>query len=455
VRLAYLSPLPPLGSGIADYSAELLPHLAREVDLTLYGEEGGAPLPGFPAPRSWRELAATGVGDGGSLDAALYQLGNNGDFHLGAWRTLFRRPGIVVLHEIVLHHMIRELTLSAGDPAGYLEEIRYCCGKSGAALARRSLDTGVALDVWGYPLFERVVDASLGVLVHNDFSRKRILASRPLALVHTVPFPWQPEPLPDPALRSDRRARLGLPAGALVVAAFGFMTRAKRLDAALRAFARLAREVPAAVFLVAGEVSKEYDLDLLIPSDLRGRVVLAGRLPMAAFVEAMSEADIALALRYPTGGETSAVLMRLLGLGRAVVVSDTGAFSELPDDLCAKVPPDESEEEVLLAYLRALAADPTLRRRMGENARRHVETRHRVEDTARAYAEAVRGILARAQPPEPAVPPLAPSPPDDVLTDLVAAVTADLVDLGAGEEDDEILRGLAASLAELDLDRAG
>jgi glycosyltransferase involved in cell wall biosynthesis len=455
LRVAYVSPLPPLGSGVADYSAELLPHLARHLDLQVFAEPGSDFTPPPSAPslpvHPVQHLLHTG-----GFDAVLYQLGNNADFHLGAYRALFERPGIVVLHEFVLHHMIRELTLAAGDPAAYLEEVRYGAGRSGAALARRSLDTGVALDVWSYPLFERVVDASLGVLVHNELSRRRILASRPLALVRTVPFPWLPEPLPgpDPVLRSIRRGRLGLPDDAFVVATFGFMTRAKRLDAALRAFARFAADEPRAHFLLAGDVSKDYDLDALVPAGLRPRVHIAGRLPMDRFRESMAEADVALVLRYPPGGETSAVLMRLLGLGRPTVVTDAGSFQELPDDVCAKVPPDETEEETLLAYLRALAADPDLRRRMGDNARWHVEEHHQVEAAARAYAEAVREIAAAARPPVPAVPPLAPYPPDDVLSDLIAAVTADVVDLGAGEEDEEILRAVAATLADLDLDRA-
>jgi len=35
-RVAWLSPLPPTRSGIADYSAEVLPHLAASYDIDLY-----------------------------------------------------------------------------------------------------------------------------------------------------------------------------------------------------------------------------------------------------------------------------------------------------------------------------------------------------------------------------------------------------------------------------------
>src|SRR4029079_16822572 len=91
-------------------------------------------------------------------DSVLYHLGNNPDFHAGMYRTLQAVPGVVAMHEYVLHHMIRALTLYAGDAAGYVEAMRYAYGRTGEAAARRSLATGVALDPWSYPLFERVVD---------------------------------------------------------------------------------------------------------------------------------------------------------------------------------------------------------------------------------------------------------------------------------------------------------
>ena len=104
-------------------------------------------------------------------------------------------------------------------------------------------------------------------------------------------------------------------------------------------------------------------------------------------------------LRYPSAGETSGTLIRLLGLGKAVVVSNTGAFAEIPDDCCAKIDLDATEEELLFAVLRALATDPELRRRMGENARRHIATHHSLEGSARAYADFVRAtVAARPEP---------------------------------------------------------
>ena len=101
-----------------------------------------------------------------------------------------------------------------------------------------------------------------------------------------------------------------------------------------------------------------------------------GHTELDEFLRYMQVADVAVNLRYPTSGETSGTLIRLLGLGKPVIVSNLGAFAEIPDGACAKVDLDEFEEDLLFEYLRRLAADEGLRRQMGENARRFVAPPH-------------------------------------------------------------------------------
>ena len=139
-------------------------------------------------------------------------------------------------------------------------------------------------------------------------------------------------------------------------------------------------------------------------------------------------------------------------MGKPLIVNNTGAFAEIPDDGCAKVDLDDTEEDLLLAYLRTLATDEPLRRRMGENARRHMAEHHTLAGSARGYADFVREIVDSKAQPFRAAPPLASYPEDDLLSDLVRDVTAEMVDLGVEEEDDDLLREIATAVVELDLD---
>jgi glycosyltransferase involved in cell wall biosynthesis len=455
MRVAYFSPLPPMRTGIADYSAELLPYLARHFEPELFVDDGFRPDPeavgSFPV-RGHRAFPA--LWEEGRYDAVVYQLGNNADFHARIYEMLLRYPGVVVLHESMLHHLIRGMTLARGDLAGYVEAMRYSYGRTGQSLARRSLDTGIPLDVWSYPLFERAVDASLGLIVHNRTTGDRVLAARPLARVACVPHHLSlgDTPDPDPQTVAEIRRSLGIPADAFVVSSFGFITPAKRIEVTLRAFARLRREVPHAVLYLVGEVSPHYDLSGLLTPEVAPGVVPVGRTDLEPFLRYMAATDVAVNLRYPSAGETSGTLIRLLGLGKPVIVSNTGSFAEIPDDACAKVDLDESEEELLVAYLRRLALDEPLRRRMGENARRHMRTHHTLEGAAEGYAAMVRRVVEEKPAPFRAVPPLAPAAPDDVFAELVAEVAAQAVDLGVDEREEDLLRDLAEIFVDLRLD---
>src|SRR5436305_6420546 len=395
MRVAFFSPLPPMKSGVADYSAELLPFLAEECEVELIVDEGLRPdqaLAGrFPVHghRALPRLLAEG-----RFDVVLYQLGNNPDYHASVYRTLLEHPGVVVLHEYVIHHLVRELALHADRPYDFVREMRYAYGRTGEAAARRCVATGVPLDPWSYPLFERVVDASLGVIVHNGFTRDRVLTSRPLARLATVPHhlslaserphPRALTPVPSPAhaprergtrlepscwspsspgeggwegageegrgdeglgrgRSEEARAALGIAPDEFVVATFGFLTAAKRPEVLLRAFSRLRREVPQARLLIVGEVSPHFDFERIFTPDLREGVTITGRLDLDRFLIYMQACDVAVNLRHPTAGETSGTVIRLLGMGKPVIVNDTGAFAEIPDDCCAKVDLDDTD----------------------------------------------------------------------------------------------------------------
>ena len=450
MRLAYFSPLPPLRSGIADYSRELLPFLARYAEIELFIDDGYQPIQALAAQyavHNYRAFAS--LASRQPFDAVLYHVGNNAQYHESIYHTLLKYPGIVVLHEYVLQHLVQGITLARGKPQAYQQEMRYCYGRTGARLARLMIDTGWSVDAWSYPLFERAVDASLGIIVHNEYTRQRVLASRPLARVAQVNFPFCPDALPD----ANARMALELPEDAFVVASFGFITPQKRLEVSLRAFARLRQAIPHAVYVLVGEISPHYDVQPILDSELGEGVILTGRVGLDAFLQYMVAADLAVNLRYPTAGETSATLIRLMGLGKPVIVSNVGAFAEFPDDCCAKVDVDEAEEEMLLAVMRALADDRDLRCQMGANAQHYIQAHHTLEGAAQGYTEFIRDVIASPPMPLAAAAPLDWPSEDDVLAGLIADVAAEMVDLGISEEDRDLMRAMASAIVELNMDR--
>jgi len=447
VRVAVYSPLPPARSGIADYTAELLPELARHVELEIVVEPGQELA---PEVASWPRRAVDDLGGAvarGEVDLVLYHVGNSAEYHERIRETALELPGVVVLHDYVLHHLVRGIAERRRDPGLWLRELAACYGAGGERAGRRALASGVPLDPFRWPLFESLVDRSLALLVHSEHARARVLAARPHAEVAVVPMPaCLAKP---PVGRAEARRRLGL--GALdpeapLLGLFGHVNPAKRPQVVLRAFARLRERFPAARLVVAGEISPHFPGGAEIAR--APGVTVLGRLALDRFLLAMEAVDVAVNLRFPVAGETSGALVRLLGLGTPVVVSDAGSFAEIPDGCCAKVPLDASEEEVLVATLAALLADPSLRAAMGGNARRYAAEHHALAASARGYAELLARVAAGAGArPGPAAAEV-PLPSEQLLGErLVASLGRTLADLGVDDGDEETLGAVAAAVA--------
>src|SRR6185295_7942449 len=134
------------------------------------------------------------------------------------------------------------------------------------------------------------------------------------------------------------------------------------------------------------------------------------------FEAAIAAVDLCLNLRYPTAGETSASLLRVLAMGRPAIVSDYAQFAELPDEVALKVPLGDGEADALAALLRDLLARPDVLAAMGAAARAHVRRNHAPEAAAAAVASACREWRDAEPLRDPALPiPVADVPPPSSL----------------------------------------
>src|SRR5262249_8200353 len=155
--------------------------------------------------------------------------------------------------------------------------------------------------------------------------------------------------------RNQFRYKLGLDELTPLIGIFGFLKPYKRIAESLRAFQRLVRLVPQAKMIFVGEPHPEFPIHALILSvGLSAKVRILGFAPIQDFVGYLGACDIVLNLRFPTVGESSGTLLRSLGLGKSVLVSNIGSFSEFPDDVCLKVPVGRGEEDLIFEYLNLL-----------------------------------------------------------------------------------------------------
>jgi glycosyltransferase involved in cell wall biosynthesis len=385
VKLDYVSPLPPVRSGIADYSLDLLPPLAALADVRLIR------LPDQPVDpaieRRWPLASWEETGKGGRLP--LYQMGNN-RWHIAVLDLAMRLPGVLTLHDVVLHHLLLDLTLGRNEPSGFWDYKARLTRDHGwvgeaAALAKRWNAWGDA-PVFELPAHRALLRRQRGVLVHSEWAAA-FLAEEELGVpVRAVPMGVPLPPAADEAAGRELRRRFGLPADGPVIGSFGFQTPIKRTLSAVRALA--APGLEAVHLLIVGEAAPVMDLaGEARRAGVAERVHVTGFVPFADFEAAIAASDLCLNLRYPTAGETSASLLRVLAAGRPAIVSDFAQFAELPGEIALRVSLGDEEPAALAALLRELLADRPRLAAMGRAAREHVRLRH---DPARAAAAVVQ-----------------------------------------------------------------
>ena len=410
MRVAYYSPMPPERSGIADYSAHLLPALRERIEVVVAQRRRRAPR----------------------AELALYHLGNNPDAHGWIVDALRKRPGVVVLHDFVLHHLVAGLTIGRRDGHGYLDAMEREGGVVGRLLAHGVLDKRIP-PLWEsrpeeFHLAGEVLTLATGLIVHSHYVEDRARAAGYEGPIWRIPHPaWQHAPVRPAALE-----------GAPLIGSFGNVNASKRIPQLLEAFARLRRDRPDAGLLLVGAVSPGFDLDRRLQ-----RLGLSGAgILREAYVEEdrlwslMAACDVCVNLRSPTMGETSGSVVRQLSLGKPVVVSDVGGFAELPDEVAVKVPGGEGETETLHAALELLARDEPLRERMSEAALDLVRREHDLDRIADLYVAALEQAAGGE------------AVADAVLGDVATAAADVGIEPGSPEASE-----LARRLAEVELGR--
>jgi len=456
MRVAFFTPLCPLQTAIADHSEGLLPHLVEGADIDLYIDDGYEPdnpkIVARFAIYNHREFPDRAR----DYDLTVYALGNNSDIHAYMHEPMQRYPGVIILHDIEFQHYFLGLTVRRGDEEAYLAEMVYTYGESGRRAAELVIAGRGEQIRAQYPLVERIIDWSLGVIVHNQFGEREVLSRRPRAGVRQINTHFYlPRGTPAEVDVRALKARLGLE-DRFVLATYGLFVPDKRIDVCLRAFRRFQEHRPDACYVLVGDHSSFYDVPGMIREyGLEDNVTLTGWMEPAEFVRYMHIADIAIHLRYPHIGGTPYSPIRLLGLGRPTIISDIEPLAYFPEGSCAKIAPDQYEEDILVALLTYLADHEDVRRQMGENGRQFIHQHHDVVNIARQYLAFFEEVASMSK--AELVATSVNAPPriggagggwDDQFVRETAAI---LAQWGVTEQDDELLQPIAAVIADLSI----
>ena len=284
----------------------------------------------------------------------------------------------------MLHHLVAGMTVGRRDGHGYLDAMEREHGVVGRLLGHGVLDKRIP-PLWEsrpeeFPLAGFVLEHATGLIVHSQTVRDLALEAGFEGPIWVVPHPAWPVPdvEPNASLRACHR-----------------VLRGRELEQAdPRAAARLrggARAASGGDAPARGPTSPGFDLDRRLQRlGLADEgLVRMGWVDERRLWALMAGVDVCVNLRHPTMGETSGSVIRSMSLGKPLVVSDVGWFSELPDEFAVKVPVDASEVETLEAALELLLTRDDVRTTMGAAAAEIARREHDLERVADLYAAAL------------------------------------------------------------------
>ena len=348
LRLAFVSPLPPERTGIADYSAELLPALARHYEIVLIVDQKKVDMAAIGMEFSVHDpawLRANSV----AIDRVLYQMGNS-PFHDYIRRLMVDVPGTVVLHDFFLGGLFswleqtdiasRDWILALYHSHGYMA-VRERCRDAERAKMR-------------YPVNLGIVGVAQGVIVHSEHAR--LLASEWLGRGSAAT--WKVIPLLRQLAaqypRVAARQALGLPQDAFILCSFGRLDPVKLNHRLIEAFlaSSLARDAKCFLLFVGENHVGDYGaklLEIIRRNRLFDRIRITGWADSTQFRQYLAAADLAIQLRTSSHGETSGAVLDCLAAGLPVIVNAHGSVAELPADAVWMLDDEFSNADLITA----------------------------------------------------------------------------------------------------------
>ncbi len=408
-RVAWFTPLPPVRSGIAKYSVELLPLLARTCQIEIFVESPPDDLEtnvGSVCSAHdfvWKQAR-------NPYDVIVYQLGNS-PYHDYMWPYLVRYPGLVVLHDGQFHHSRARALLLEGRTDDYRTEFSYNHPNTHHGVAELGVTGLLGSLTYLWSMRRIVVDASRSVLVHNSWLANELRLECPETPVEVVEM-GVPDLSAKPGAREIVRQRHQVPDGAVLFSAFGKLTPEKRIPQILRALVPLEDKTVPWHLMLCGETVDHYDaLENAQRLGISHRVSVTGYLNNDEMAAHLSAADVCFCLRWPSSRETSASWLRFLAAGKTTVINDLVHTSDVPsldprdwmmvggqharndrgqsiNPFCVSIDIVDEDHSLAVAVAR-LVVDSKLRASLGAAARLAWKERFTLERMAAGYSQII------------------------------------------------------------------
>lgn len=377
-KIAFFTPLPPLQSGISDYSVDILDALSQYFDIDVYVDTGyqmECVLPNNVICRAHTQYKAHRP----EYMDTVFQVGNS-EYHSYMWDYIQTYGGTMVLHDYNLHGVAQfeALARNKNDIEQYRKLLLEDFTQTEVEQYLSSVGKGGGLKIHEMEMNGFLTNYANKIIVHSQEAKEKLLRRDIGRDVSWIRHYVKIEPLLESSIA---KKELGLSKEQFIFAAFGHIHETKRALPIVKAFAKLATEHQQIKLIFVGKLDSALApkfQQLIKGLEISDRVQVTGYTELEKFRQYIDATNVCLNLRWPYNGETSGSLMRILGKGKCVVVNDIGSFGEIPDEACVKLPSVEAmnekqEVEAIYQAMKELYENPDKRCTLERAARTFAE----------------------------------------------------------------------------------
>jgi glycosyltransferase involved in cell wall biosynthesis len=371
-------------SAIARFSRDITARLAEIVDVDLWVFERGdlfrTSLPLIPFTPDSSVIKRLS-----EYDHVIYNMGNYAGYHKAIYEVFTKHPGVVILHDFVMHNFFMQIYLDAAfsenvqdGQEAYVRDMEILYGRSGREAAERSV-AGInpiwfSDDVIRFPFFEKLTSLATGVFVHSYFHRQQVekYFSGPVENAY-LPFVPNEKILHS---RSCLRQELFPQDDRLRVVSTGIVHPCKRIHSVievLRDHPELKQEISYYVIGQSGGPYEEHLTSLINKYHLSDVVYMLGYQPSETMYKFLAVSDFCVNLRFPNSEGCSLSLIEQMAYENPVICLDTGMYKEVPAECALKVRLNYEKQD-LGSALKRLVMDNELRQLMSKAAARWTRT---------------------------------------------------------------------------------
>jgi len=391
LKLAFVSPVPPSQTGIADYSSDLLSELSGNYDVYVITDQTEIEVK-FRARydiRSSKWLKE----NVNNIDRVIYQMGNS-PFHDHMIELSSQVPGVIVLHDFFLSGLSSWRENFAEQENYWSQQLYKSHGYN--ALASKFEDRSQA--ILNYPVSFKILNSALGVIVHSEFSRELKETWYPNLDVDMEVIPHVR--IPSQKVEKDKvRINLGFDQNDFLVCSFGHLAPTKMnmrtLTSWLSSF--LGKDPHSKLIFVGENEGGSYGeelIDFIKVNNLRDRVFITGYVTEDVYQKYLAVCDLAVQLRCNSRGESSGSVLDCMNYGLPLIVNAHGTNREINADAVELIT-DEFTDCELINSLEELWRNKSKRIELGIRAKDEIQLKNAPKYCAERYTRFIEKVYSK------------------------------------------------------------